>query len=644
MMAEICGYAFNLITFWYKCGKYGKRWRLISTDFEVYAVSKSLRKEDVNEIYFEHLDSYFKMDNGIIPYQETIEDNDKEQLTHENSFGDDFCNLEADLSDDELVSGHEKTKQSILGEIEPLSVGVKKKMAAVDGDSNCCDSSDTRSLHSDSETETYNYPQFNSKIDGDNPILALELTFGSKREFKDAVATHEIKKEEGKYIKWNKNDKERIRAKCIHKECKWKIMASKMQRDKSFQIKTYDPTHTCKEWHHENRIITPSFIVRKYLNEIGSNRNGSLADFRDRVSVDLKAKVTLSQVKRPKRKAISLLDGDIKDQFKMMWDYCNKMDRTNPGSTIRMKFTDNEVPGQPYRFQRMYICFAACKFGFKAGCRKIIGVDGCWLKGPLYETQLLFAVGIDGNNNIFPISHAIVERENKETWTWFLTYLASDLDIHEDEASWTFMSDKQKGFGSFSLKKALWVAAKATTTQQFIVCMNHMFELDPNVAAWCNEKEPSQWTMTYFSSDAKSDMLWNNVCEVYNSMILDARDEPILTLLEKLRYLLMARMLANREKVEQWNLGDVCPKIKDILRKNQKAAGEHIPRKSNQWNYEIIGASIMDNWAMDLEKRTCSCRKWSLTGIPCKHAIAAIWANREDTLDYVHDSYKVETY
>ncbi|KAH0714639.1 hypothetical protein KY284_007544 [Solanum tuberosum] len=269
-------------------------------------------------------------------------------------------------------------------------------------------------------------------------------------------------------------------------------------------------------------------------------QNGSLADFRDRVSVDLRAKVTLSQVKRAKRKAISLLDGDIKDQFKMMWDYCNEMDRTNPRSTIRMKFTDNE--------------------------------------GPMYGTQLLSAVETDGNNNIFPISHAIVEKENKETWTWFLTYLASDLDKHEDEASWTFMSDKQKDFGSFSLKKALWAAAKATTVQQFVVCMNHMFELDPNIVAW-----------------------------LYNSMILDARDEPILTVLEKLRYLLMARMLANREKAEQWNLG----------------------------------ASIMDNWAVHLEKRTCSCRKWSLTGIPCKHAIAAIWANQEDTLDYVHDSYKV---
>ena len=62
----------------------------------------------------------------------------------------------------------------------------------------------------------------------------------------------------------------------------------------------------------------------------------------------------------------------------------------------------------------MYICFVVCKFGFKADCRKIKGVDGCWLKGPMYEIQLLYSDRINGNNNIFPISHAIVEKENKK--------------------------------------------------------------------------------------------------------------------------------------------------------------------------------------------------------------------------------------
>lgn len=47
-MTEIFGYAFDEIIVWHKCGKSNKRWRLISTDFEVYGISKIIRKKNVD--------------------------------------------------------------------------------------------------------------------------------------------------------------------------------------------------------------------------------------------------------------------------------------------------------------------------------------------------------------------------------------------------------------------------------------------------------------------------------------------------------------------------------------------------------------------------------------------------------------------
>ncbi|KAH0666466.1 hypothetical protein KY285_027672 [Solanum tuberosum] len=634
-MAEICGYLKNSITFWHRCGRSGNRWRLVSTDNEAHVVRKNISNDNMIEIYFEHLDSYFNIEDMNSIHSSNAADNNRQQLVQENPLANDFSDSEVELTDGLLVDKHEKTAQYIVDEWEILSIEEQRKMTALEGESDCVDSTDTKSLHSDSENEILNFPTFNPQTDGDNPILALECVFESKKDFKSAVVTHEIKNR--KYIQWLKNDKERMKAVCIHSECKWKITACKMQRDTSFQIR--------KAW--------------------------SLVDFRDRVSVDLRAHVTLSQAKRAKMLAIALIDDDIKDQYKIKWDYCIEIDRTNPGSTIHMKFTENEIPNKSYRFQRIYICFAACKLAFKVGCRKIIGVDGCWLKGPMYGTQLLTVVGIDGNNNIFPIAYAIVEKESKESWVWFLNYLAADLDV--DETGWTFMSNKQKGlieafnevlpyvshrfctrhlhnnfkradFGGLTLKEAFWATAKAITVKEFDACMVRIRELDSNVTDWLNDKEPSQWSRSNFSSDAKCDILLNNICEVFNSMILDARDKPIVTLLEKLRYLLMDRMLANREKEHKRSSNDVCPKIKDTLHKNQTTAGEYIPRKSNQWSYEIIGAIIHDSWAVDLENKICSCRKWSIMGIPCKHAIAAIRAKKDIILDYVDDCYKVETY
>ncbi|XVF71656.1 hypothetical protein PTKIN_Ptkin12aG0057100 [Pterospermum kingtungense] len=70
----------------------------------------------------------------------------------------------------------------------------------------------------------------------------------------------------------------------------------------------------------------------------------------------------------------------------------------------------------------------ACKDGFKAGCRPILSLDGCFLKG-YYGGQLLVAIGIDANDCIYPLAYAVVESENYESWCWFLLLLKKDFKI-----------------------------------------------------------------------------------------------------------------------------------------------------------------------------------------------------------------------
>lgn len=109
--------------------------------------------------------------------------------------------------------------------------------------------------------------------------------------------------------------------------------------------------------------------------------------------------------------------------------------RSNPGSSVHGRWKEG-------RFVGLYVCLGALKSAFKAGCRPLICLDGCWLKGT-FGGQLLSAVGIDPNDCMFPIASATVEIESKETWVWFLEMLSSDLDIQQS-IGWTFMSDRQK--------------------------------------------------------------------------------------------------------------------------------------------------------------------------------------------------------
>lgn len=54
------------------------------------------------------------------------------------------------------------------------------------------------------------FSTFNPKTDGYKPMLTLELIFENENEFKYVVITNQIN--QGKYIKWRKNNRFRVRA------------------------------------------------------------------------------------------------------------------------------------------------------------------------------------------------------------------------------------------------------------------------------------------------------------------------------------------------------------------------------------------------------------------------------------------------
>ena len=77
-----------------------------------------------------------------------------------------------------------------------------------------------------------------------------------------------------------------------------------------------------------------------------------------------------------------------------------------------------------------------------AGCRKVIGLDGCFLKHTC-KGELLTAMGRDANNQMYPIAWAVVRVENSENWMWFLSLLQDDLALN-DGTGITIISDSHK--------------------------------------------------------------------------------------------------------------------------------------------------------------------------------------------------------
>ncbi|XP_070668106.1 uncharacterized protein [Malus domestica] len=315
-----------------------------------------------------------------------------------------------------------------------------------------------------------------------------------------------------------------------------------------------------------------------------------------------------------------------------MHDYgtVEELKKANEGSTIKVK---TQMDGDDILFQRIYGCLAGCKQGFLEGCRPVIGVDGCFIKGP-HSGQILTTIGIDGNNGLFPIAYAIVEIENKNTWVWFLELLIADLKI-ENGLAWAFVSDKQKGL-ELAIKKLL------PTAEWWKEEMEKMKNLHEKAWEWLNDRLANNWSRSRFNTHYKCDVLLNNLCESFNSAIVVARNKPILGLLDNINMYIMLRMTNRRAAGRNWK-HPVGPRIFKIIEKSKVESTYCIPKMAGENEYLVQHLSGRQ-FVVKLKESTCSCRRWDLCGIPCSHAIACILARDESVYTYVYDCYKKEAY
>lgn len=135
--------------------------------------------------------------------------------------------------------------------------------------------------------------------------------------------------------------------------------------------------------------------------------------------------------------------GSFLGDYTRIYDNFHELLRTNPRSTVKLNVPpvqegiDDQIP----HLRRLYISYATCKKRFKL-CRHFIDLDGYFLN-VLYGGQILAAIGRDPNDQMLPITFAVVESENKDNWTWFLELLIDDHGGRNECLTYTFISDQQ---------------------------------------------------------------------------------------------------------------------------------------------------------------------------------------------------------
>ncbi|GKV41979.1 hypothetical protein SLEP1_g49442 [Rubroshorea leprosula] len=413
--------------------------------------------------------------------------------------------------------------------------------------------------------------------DDETPDIRLGMMFTNKQQFRDAVNKWNLKQRRD--IKWIKNDNIRLAAKHLVR----------------------------------HRGFTALYMRR--------------TDIYNVIRKELTIELSDHQLKKMKEKIRKAFEGDCKMEYGKLWDYAAELRSKDPTATIIIS-ASRPSTDLNHVFLMMYICFSAMKLGFVTGCRRVIGLDGAFLKGA-FKGVLLVAVSRDANNQMYPLA-----------WAAGLIHAIEDLfpDAEHRTCARHKYANFRKNNGGKELKVAFWRCVKANTEHDFNRALTELGRIKPSAVPAIMSTHPRFWSKAFFKEDSKCNVVDNNMCEVFNGLILEARHKVIFSMLEDLRAMCGRRTVARREYGNRKFVGNFGPKIWAKI----VAAREGSKRCTLLWPGGD-GYEVDDNgeatYIVNVERKTCTCRVWNMTGIPCRHAVTVINHRQENGEDYVAHWY-----
>ena len=109
-------------------------------------------------------------------------------------------------------------------------------------------------------------------------------------------------------IKFKLNEETKVSVHCKY-ECGWKVYASQILGELTFQIKTMVPTCTCRRTFKHSQV-TSTYVARKYLDDFNKNPDWVVSGVKYRVMQDVSMDLSINQAYRAKQKAREFILGD----------------------------------------------------------------------------------------------------------------------------------------------------------------------------------------------------------------------------------------------------------------------------------------------------------------------------------------------
>ncbi|KAL5559202.1 hypothetical protein UlMin_035413 [Ulmus minor] len=241
----------------------------------------------------------------------------------------------------------------------------------------------------------------------------------------------------------------------------------------------------------------------------------------------------------------------------------------------------------------------------------------------------------DGNGQCYPLAWGIVDSENEDAWTWFLTQLKEvigDTDelalisdrapsikkaisivfekAHHGACAWHVAQNIKNKFKCADIMGSYWSAVNAYRCEDFAGYMTEISHRYPRVAEYLeNEVGFEKWSRCHYPG-LRYNITTTNMVESLNSMLVNARDFPYVALLDVIQ-----------EKMSKWW--------------NDR-------RILNPVTYHVKGGEL--EGVVDIFNKTCTCKEFDIDKLPCVHAIAAAHHAQVSVYSLVSPYYTKEYY
>nr|GEW14370.1 hypothetical protein [Tanacetum cinerariifolium] len=113
----------------------------------------------------------------------------------------------------------------------------------------------------------------------------------------------------------------------------------------------------------------------------------------------------------------------------------------------------------------------------------------------------------------------------------------------------------RKQYTGLEYRQLFWETSKASYPQLFNKIMDKIKSANPNAHKYLIDKNPNTWSRAFFEVDKGCESIENGFSECFNSMIVNVRHKPLLTMLEAIRVIVLKRMNKIRKLVGNGTLG-----------------------------------------------------------------------------------------